>query len=241
MWKFQIRKNEIKDNNEKICSRFSDTVSNEIDFTPYGLQIDQPPAWELKLQFQVSNRSNRASFRSLLPFISIFDPECYRIELSGASFSPLARRRIFKFFRFWRNELYQRHLWRISLRWTHASTAKRRRYYYSYLNCKSFPKLSLTPKLSQFEISIDAILLIQNWLIYSDSLGVNWSKNKFPTLSAPTFNLMIWKRRSNLTIFQPLRYSRTFPENWKSRNSDLEVFKCCSCGIFDPFDFLQMF
>ena len=37
----------IEDKNEKICSRFSDTVCHKIDFTAYGLNIDHPPALAL--------------------------------------------------------------------------------------------------------------------------------------------------------------------------------------------------
>ena len=43
-----MRKNEIEENNEKISSRFSDTMSNKIDLIAYGLHRDQPPARELK-------------------------------------------------------------------------------------------------------------------------------------------------------------------------------------------------
>ena len=39
-----VCKNEIEDNNEKICCRFGDTVSKKIDFTDYGLYRGHPPA-----------------------------------------------------------------------------------------------------------------------------------------------------------------------------------------------------
>ena len=42
-------RNEIKDNNEKIRSRFNDTVVHKIDFTTFGFQMDNPLAWALKL------------------------------------------------------------------------------------------------------------------------------------------------------------------------------------------------
>ena len=32
---------------KKIWNRFNDPVSHKIDFTAYGLNIDNPPAWEL--------------------------------------------------------------------------------------------------------------------------------------------------------------------------------------------------
>ena len=38
---------EIENNNEKICRRFSDTVSHVIDFTAYSLFWDYPPTWAL--------------------------------------------------------------------------------------------------------------------------------------------------------------------------------------------------
>ena len=37
-------KNKIKDNNEKICSRLSDTVSLKINFTTFSHHGDHPPA-----------------------------------------------------------------------------------------------------------------------------------------------------------------------------------------------------
>ena len=40
-------KNEIEDNNENKWSRFSDTVSQKIDFTVWDLHRDHPPAWNL--------------------------------------------------------------------------------------------------------------------------------------------------------------------------------------------------
>ena len=40
-------KNKIEDKNENKGSRFSDTVSNKINFTAHGLYISIPPAWEL--------------------------------------------------------------------------------------------------------------------------------------------------------------------------------------------------
>ena len=40
-------KNEIEYNKENICSRFSDTVSQKIDFTLIGLKRNHPLAWEL--------------------------------------------------------------------------------------------------------------------------------------------------------------------------------------------------
>ena len=40
-------KNEIQDKNEKLCTRFSDTISHKFDFTAYGLHRDHPPAWVL--------------------------------------------------------------------------------------------------------------------------------------------------------------------------------------------------
>ena len=43
-------KNEIADKDEKICSRFSDTVFHWIDFTDNGLHRDLPRAWELRIQ-----------------------------------------------------------------------------------------------------------------------------------------------------------------------------------------------
>ena len=43
-------KNEIEYNNEKIFSRFSESVSNKIDFMAYGYHRDQPPAWELIIE-----------------------------------------------------------------------------------------------------------------------------------------------------------------------------------------------
>ena len=54
-------KNEIGDNNEKMYSRLSDTVSHKIDHTAFGFHIDQPLAWELEnflmlgLVYQVIN------------------------------------------------------------------------------------------------------------------------------------------------------------------------------------------
>ena len=39
--------NEIEDNNEKICTRLSKTVSKKIDFRTYGFRRDRPP-WRLK-------------------------------------------------------------------------------------------------------------------------------------------------------------------------------------------------
>ena len=36
-------KNEICCNNEKLCGRFSDTVSKKIAFTAYGPHGDHPP------------------------------------------------------------------------------------------------------------------------------------------------------------------------------------------------------
>ena len=42
-------KNEIKDNNEKLYSLFSDSLAQKIDFTVYGHHRDQPPAWELAI------------------------------------------------------------------------------------------------------------------------------------------------------------------------------------------------
>ena len=40
---------EIEDNNEKICSRFSDTVSHKFEFTAHGLFWGHPCAWGLTL------------------------------------------------------------------------------------------------------------------------------------------------------------------------------------------------
>ena len=39
--------NEIEDNTERICGRFSSTAAQKIDFTAFGLPRDQPLAWEL--------------------------------------------------------------------------------------------------------------------------------------------------------------------------------------------------
>ena len=41
-------KNEIADNIEKSRSRFTDTVSEKVDFMIYGLQRGHPQAWDLK-------------------------------------------------------------------------------------------------------------------------------------------------------------------------------------------------
>ena len=41
-------KNDIKDENKKLCSRFRDTVSNKVNFTSHSHQRDHPPTWELK-------------------------------------------------------------------------------------------------------------------------------------------------------------------------------------------------
>ena len=38
-------KNEILDNNEKLCSRFRDAVSHKINLTANGLHRDHPQAW----------------------------------------------------------------------------------------------------------------------------------------------------------------------------------------------------
>ena len=38
--------NEIEDKNEKIRSRFGNTLSQKIDFMILGLHRDYPPAWE---------------------------------------------------------------------------------------------------------------------------------------------------------------------------------------------------
>ena len=39
-------KHEIKDKNEEICGRFSNTVSNEIVLTTFDFHRDHPPACE---------------------------------------------------------------------------------------------------------------------------------------------------------------------------------------------------
>ena len=54
-------KNEIEDNNEKIWSRFSDTVSQKNDFTADGLQLDNPPAKELNNQIILKGVTVRES------------------------------------------------------------------------------------------------------------------------------------------------------------------------------------
>ena len=48
-------KNEIKDNNDKIWSRFSHTLFQKIDFRSYSLHRDHPPVWELifKIDFKL--------------------------------------------------------------------------------------------------------------------------------------------------------------------------------------------
>ena len=46
-------KNELTDNNEKICSYFSDRVSRDIDFTANGLLRDRPSALELKAKLKL--------------------------------------------------------------------------------------------------------------------------------------------------------------------------------------------
>lgn len=38
---------EIEDNSEKICSRLSDTVFHQIDFTAYSLYKYNPLTWDL--------------------------------------------------------------------------------------------------------------------------------------------------------------------------------------------------
>ena len=43
----------IEDKNEKICSRFNETMSHKIDSTIYGLHRDHPPAWELKFEKKI--------------------------------------------------------------------------------------------------------------------------------------------------------------------------------------------
>ena len=40
--------NFIEGKNEKICSRFSETVSHKIDFNGHR---DRPPAWELRFLY----------------------------------------------------------------------------------------------------------------------------------------------------------------------------------------------
>ena len=53
------------DNNEIICSRFKDVVSQKIDFLANGLNRDHPLAWEL-IFFQImeENLTNWEEFLS---------------------------------------------------------------------------------------------------------------------------------------------------------------------------------
>ena len=46
-------KNELENNNEKICSRSSETVFHKIIFTANSLNGDHPPAWELMVPLGV--------------------------------------------------------------------------------------------------------------------------------------------------------------------------------------------
>ena len=46
----------ILNNNEEICSRFSDSVSHKVDSPASALQRDHPPAWELNKFLQYSTK-----------------------------------------------------------------------------------------------------------------------------------------------------------------------------------------
>ena len=63
--------NKIEDDNEKIYSPFSETISQKMDFTAFGLYRDHPQAWEL-INGEGKSRSNRILITLNIYFLPIF-------------------------------------------------------------------------------------------------------------------------------------------------------------------------
>ena len=39
----------MRDETEKICSRFSEALSNKMDFLAFRVERDYPPVWDFKI------------------------------------------------------------------------------------------------------------------------------------------------------------------------------------------------